>query len=1169
MHNREPMPGPMRAPLVDDDVRERIRLSLGETMAVEAAAGTGKTTVLVDRIASVVASDAVGTTIDRIVAVTFTEKAAGDLKLRLRTRLEQLRNDERRGEGASASTPRLDAALANLEQAHVSTIHGFCAELLRERPVEAGVDPRFRTLTERESEALYRGVFETWLQRTLDNPPEGVRRAIRRRGRAFAGESPADRLLGAGLTLVEWRDFQEPWRREPFDREPLVDALVDELLAFVELSAKPADFQDKLFESVQAAHRLARDITLAERVHARDYDGLEGRLVDLSKDYNFRKPRTGHRNAPYRRGLLRAHVVEAHGRLLERLQTFAAAADADLAARLRDELQEPLSGYHEAKGRSGALDFLDLLVLARSLVRDHDEVRRAFQARFTHIFVDEFQDTDPLQAQLLMLLSSSDPAERDWRRVVPVPGKLFIVGDPKQSIYRFRRADVAIYQEVREQLRRAGAYCPSLTTNFRSTPAIQRFVNAAFAPAICGDPEALQAEYVPLSPVRPDVASQPAVVVLPVPRPFGAYGRVTKPAISGSLPGAVGAFVQWLVDESGWTVTERNDPERRIPIAPRHVCLLFRRFDSWGTDVTWPYVEALEARGIAHLLVGGKSFHAREEVEMLRTALTAIEWPDDELSVFGALHGGLFGVNDELLFEYRNAVGRIHPFRPVQAGRPERFAPITGALDVLRELHVRRNTRSIAETLTRLLDATRAHVALALRHSGEQALANVHHLVELARQHEASGGLSFRGFVEELWEEAERTGTSEAPVVEEGSDGVRLMTTHKAKGLEFPVVILVDPACDLSRGSASRWVDHRAERSAISLTGWTPLEVHEHEQQEVARDRAEGVRVAYVAATRARDLLVVPAVGDGERPDGWLDPLERAIFPAEDVRRDAGPAPGCPPFGADSVLRDDGVSIPLRNVRPGLHRLVGPDGSSYELTWWDPSVLDLDRSAGYGIRREVLIAKNASARAIAQGLKEYEAWRNEKERNVEAASAPSRRVLTVRARAAQDVVSNAADNVRIETVGSRGEHRPRGPRFGALVHLALSTVPLDSHADLIRGVVDQHARALGATDADREAAVQTVGDALRHPIFKRARHGSVRGAVRRETPVAILDDDGVLVEGVVDLAFEEDGTWTVVDFKTDEPEGDVLEVYRRQVALYARAVGRATGRPAEGVVLLV
>src|SRR5205823_12153734 len=465
----------------------------------------------------------------------------------------------------------------------------------------------------------------------------------------------------------------------------------------------------------------------------------------------------------------------------------------------------------ELKRRTGALDFVDLLLRARDLLARHPQVRRAFQSRFTHLFVDEFQDTDPLQAEILLLLAADDPAECDWRRVKPVPGKLFLVGDPKQAIYRFRRADVETYQEVRDLLLARGATPAYLRTSFRATPNIQRVINAAFEPVMDGNRETLQAQYVALSPYRPRATGQPSVVGLPVPEPYG-QRRVAGYAIEKSLPTAVAAFLHWLLTKSHWTITERTTRDElpiAIPVQPRHVCILFRRFLQYGADVTRPYVEALEARGVPHLLVGGKSFHDREEVETMRAALAAIEWPDDDVSVFATLRGALFAIDDEALFLYRHRHGPLHPFRVPDD--PEFFA-ITGALTELRRLHGRRNYRPVADTITELLTLTRAHVGFALRHAGEQALANVLHVAELARQYEAGGGISFRGFVETLNDQAEGGQAAEAPILEEGTDGVRLMTTHKAKGLEFPVVVLADMTAKLKADRADRLVD-RAKRA--------------------------------------------------------------------------------------------------------------------------------------------------------------------------------------------------------------------------------------------------------------------------------------------------------------------------------------------------------------------
>src|SRR5262249_13712375 len=265
-----------------------------------------------------------------------------------------------------------------------------------------------------------------------------------------------------------------------------------------------------------------------------DYDGLEAQLVDLARQWQFRKPRKGsERN--YKGGATRDQVAATHARLLEQLEDFARRADADLAALVQQELLATITAYEPLKVPAGPLDFLDLLLRTRDLLRDRADVRAELQASFSHIFVDEFQDTDPLQAEILLLLAASDPSIASWRDTAPAPGKLFVVGDPKQSIYRFRRADVGIYQEVKDRLRACGAVVLELTSSFRAVPSLQRLVNAGFAPRMVEDHQTLQAGYVPLAPVRAERAGQPSVVALPVPRPYGRWD-LTKTAIDQSVP---------------------------------------------------------------------------------------------------------------------------------------------------------------------------------------------------------------------------------------------------------------------------------------------------------------------------------------------------------------------------------------------------------------------------------------------------------------------------------------------------------------------------------------------------------------------------------------------------------------------------------------------------------
>jgi ATP-dependent exoDNAse (exonuclease V) beta subunit len=1148
---------------------------LDRTIVVEAAAGTGKTTALVSRIVGVISSG--HARIGEIVAVTFGEKAAGELKLRIREELERAR--ARAAPGTSEAL-RLNQAVYDFEDAHVSTIHGFCGELLRERPVEACVDPAFVVLTETQSDDLFEEAFAGWLQEQLDAPGEGVRRSLRRPMRWQSDDEengPVERLRRAAHELREWRDHPAPWTRPPYDRRLEIDFLLAQLRAFADVSGRPLKRGDNFSDDTRAARRVSADIERSRRVGSTDYDAWEAALIGLLDDRWFRAPRKGS-GVAFADGVPRAAAHAMHLELLRRLEQFRQDADADLAALLREELRGCLDRYERRKRTAGALDFLDLLIKARDLLRDVVEVRQRFQQRFRVVLVDEFQDTDPLQAELLLLLTSDgDGGVRQ--------GGLYIVGDPKQSIYRFRRADVGVFQRIGARLIDHGALPVQLSTSFRSVPEIQRFINAAFRPEMTGDARTLQAAYVPLAPSRSDERSQPAVIALPIPRPYG-WRDVSLEALKASQPGAIAEFVKWLVSPAcTWTV-DAPDPEdpvrrKRRRIVASDICLLFRRFMHYGGDVTRDYVEAIEARGVPHLLVGGKTFHEREEVDALRTALTAVEWPEDELSVYATLHGPLFAIGEEELLEYRGVAAGFHPYR-VPDGLPERLQPVVSALRVLKELHGARNYRPVADTIGRLIEVTRAHAAFILWRGGEQVLANVLHISDLARRYEAAGGLSFRGFIDMLRDAADRAQAPEAPILEEGSEGVRLMTVHKAKGLEFPIVILADIGCRLSAREASRYLDSERGLCAMPLGGWAPLDLLEHAAVEAARDEAEGVRLAYVAATRARDLLVVPAIGDGPFDSGWLRPLNRALYPPLELRQQPAAAPGAPPFGGkDTVLsRPDERMADASTVRPGAYTLHDPDGGgSYQVVWWDPALLEAPAEDARGLRRDDLIARDAAKEDVAADRARYDAWRAHRDAVRRAGSVASMTIVTATewAKGTASIDRGDAEASRLpgdpERVGlediSMLEPRPSGRRFGILVHALLAATPIDATPRQIRDLALLHARVLAATDDERAMAAILVDRVLQHRVFEEARLALAAGrACRREAPIAIVHD-GRLVDGQVDLAFDGGDGWTVVDFKTDAEIGASEDSYRRQVALYVHALTTITGQPARGLILKI
>jgi ATP-dependent exoDNAse (exonuclease V) beta subunit len=545
--------------------------------------------------------------------------------------------------------------------------------------------------------------------------------------------------------------------------------------------------------------------------------------------------------------------------------------------------------------------------------------------------------------------------------------------------------------------------------------------------------------------------------------------------------------------------------------------------------------------------------------------------------VFATLRGPLFALTDAQLLAHRAAHSKLSPFVRPADDSTEAVGEVATALGVLRDLHRGRNRRPIADTIGRLLAATRAHAGFANWSTGEQALANVARLMDMARRSERSGLISFRAFVDWLVDQAETGEASDAPIIEEGLDGVRIMTVHKAKGLEFPVVILADMTANAAR-DASRWTDPERELCVMTLAGCAPPELLEHADEEKQRDIEEAARVLYVAATRARDLLVVSTVGDQRFDEKWLGALNPAIFPPPDrsFTPETNHPSGCPEFGLDNCLRPNGVLRPKSSVTPGQHQ---PEAGEHRVVWWDPCLLELGKQEDVGSRLNKLIAADEEGTRSQAGILAHGEWQASRTRVREASGAPSLRVVTATEHALAmaasadtparaGVVAGAIEpRVTVESVGIDFS-RPHGKRFGILVHAVLSVVDLNADRAGVEAIAELQGRVLGATEEEVAAVIETVSRALAHPLLRRASASAARGSLRRETPVAIELEDGLLVEGIVDLAFmDESGSWVVVDFKTDfEIEGRIEE-YRNQVSLYAKAISRASGLPSGGVLL--
>ncbi len=1144
----------------------RIRDAWDTNFLVEASAGSGKTTALVGRIVYLIVGR--GIPLSRIAALTFTEKAAAQMKERLR----QMLVVKARSEGEVGA--RAAAALREIERATVCTIHSFCGEILRRHPFEAGIDPGFHVIDEDAARSIYDGCFEEWFPVACADAARfpGVARLLRRRSKEHADRRGAAAILEqAGWSLAQVRDFAGSWSKPTRDRTAEFAALLADGSAIEAMLAGASDRDSWLGKSLQAV--VAASASAARRVDAGDLDGAEEELRGAT-----RGKRAGHfrwvggpRTFATVDGVSvpKDEVLAARDAWKVHAQRFVARADGELASLLREDLRSLLEGYEQALAsqddEAGRVDFLELLLAARRLVGTSYEAREAVASRYDAFLVDEFQDTDPVQAELLLLLSANDRQESDPWKCTPGGGRLFLVGDPKQSIYRFRRADPKLYARVAARILETGGEHLSLVATHRFRGALAQFVDGAFAPLF-------GASYTNLAPCRAEHLNPlPTVVALPVPAPFSTLsGKPSNWAIELSFPDAVAAFVQWLVRESGYTVYEGGKPVR---VAERHICLLFKRMSSFGEDTTRPYVAALDGRGLLHAATGPRGFFAREEVRQLLAALRAIDDPLDEFQLFAALRGALFAFSDEALLAAHQGIplatrARRALLEPVSRDAGPAEDPVEGAIRLLVSLHHARDERPFAETVDALVDALAARITLAFRPAAEQALANLDRFGALARREDDRATVGFRNFVARLQRLAERGGTEEGRIAEEGGAGVALVSVHRAKGLEYPVVILCDPTAPQVFEDPGFSVGVDAEgRPAwmLPIGGLAPWALHEERATLLADDEAEARRLLYVACTRARDLLVVPTGPDGPI-EGWMAPLSGGLLPPPGRRSRPEPfVPAGKPFGEVpfAVPSHDDRGDPRERLRPGLF-YSGLTGAPVVV--WDPNALPLGAGASpAGVRAPELLAAPPGNTSKSLPPPALEA---DRAALAQALAQPALLPATTLAKGGTALPASPSSEVAV--VRARGEapiSGARGPRIGNLVHQILQHTPTFLSDDpSLEALALALAGRLSATDEERVAALGRVRKALAHASFE-----ALRSAldVRREQTVVLPADRHAY--GTVDVAYRDADGWVVVDYKSDaDPIADTrLAAYREQLALYTAAFAVPGGGPVRAVILLV
>lgn len=1138
-----------RPPAPDQGARQRILDELDATLFVEAGAGSGKTSALVDRLVALVTT---GTAeLRNVAAITFTDKAAAELRDRIRHRLETVAEH-------SAETVvgrRCRAGLDQLDGAAIGTLHAFAQRLLSENPVEAGLPPQVEVLDEVTSAIEFDRRWSAFQDRLLADTDV---------------ERPLQLLLAAGGKETALRGlalaFEDNWD------------LVEERIPAV--APAPPDTKELVAKALVAVHEVC-----AERQHCRtSADKLCQRLDEIA-DYACRLyaiddeldllealPPAGKLKAPFNKlyGQGKNWSLDID-RLKERitaagreLQGAAAAMAEGAAEQLGSAIRcFTLDGVRERRA-AGRLEFHDLLVMARALLRHPEHgavVRKRLSERYQRLLLDEFQDTDPIQIELAVRIASADPASDaagtdPWTKVPVRPGRLFVVGDPKQSIYRFRRADISTFLTAAERFGHEAGGVVQLSANFRTVGPIIDWVNHTFGALMqpgANVPLPSQAPYVALQATRSPAPTGPSVAVVGrAEQPKGSADELRQAEARDVAATVVRALTEgWSINDpvEGWRPARLGDITILVP-----------------ARTSLPFLEdALEQLGVPFRAESSSLVYATRAVRDLLMVLRAVDDPTDQLVIVGALRTPLYACGDDDLFRFRHERRGSWSFLADQPSTVPADDPVLQGLSHLRELHGSRQWSTPSELLDRIARDRRVFELGFVEGRPRDVWRRVRFVIDQARAwSEATGGSlrQYLAWVEQQTVDGARVAESVLP--ETDDDAVRIMTIHAAKGLEFPVTIVSGMT---TKPQGNQWaarvvfppdgsgVGYRLGSNIVTseFERWKPID------EQMAFD--ERIRLLYVACTRARDHLVVSLyrAARSSEPDSaqltnaelllagtgsWLDQLPDAVEPAGGTTP-ARSIPAGAPVAAPPPL-DDWAN----ELRVALERSRRPTAvAATALT--DDGGPDVEREAGG-------VPGTSGARAARPVQSQLDLGPGHAARGAHLTDLDGDPSLP------DPGLQKRPGDMDLPP-WLKGRY---GTAVGRAVHGVLQTIDLQTGEGRDAAIAAQcEAEAI----SDRADTVrQLVDHALASPSVCEAARSPHWRELYACTPVG---PEGRLLEGYVDLLYRTNAGLVVVDYKTaGTADPDELsrraEGYRLQGAAYAVAVSATSGEEVCRVVFV-
>ncbi|WMT42264.1 UvrD-helicase domain-containing protein [Paenibacillus sp. D2_2] len=1069
----------------DQAERDRILSDLDTTLLIEAGAGSGKTTSLVGRLLALIES---GARVDQIAAITFTNKAADEMKGRFQLALEEAC----RKSSDSLISDRLSLALSNLDLMFIGTIHSFCGSILRERPIEAGLDPSFEEIDE-ETDAMVRA--NCWDQYMAEMSEET--RLQFEHLMSFGVD--VNTLRGVYDRVSLFTDVDLPCEERGW---PNFDRIRETLLPLLDIAAPyiPSTEPEKGWDTVQ---RLVRQTH--QKMHYIDLSD-DMRILEIAKDFNRKLDVT------LNRWTSKEQASEMKKRFPEWqinvLIPFLQEWYEYMYPKLIRFVQPALAFYEERRHAEGMLSFQDLLMQATRLVRENAEVRGYFAERYQKLLVDEFQDTDPIQAELMFLLtgdSEDGGYQRDWRQLTPRPGSLFVVGDPKQSIYRFRRADISIYNEVKTRIQSCGAVL-QLIANFRSVHSIGDFINDQFIGKLPPTETEVQAAFVMMETRRHNptesIHTPHGIFKLNYPKMPGG-----KSVVAQADAEQIARYISWACQQGNLKIAERDGGTRDA--VPGDFLILTKT-----REFIHLYAEQLDLYGVPADTSGSTTVY-EEQLALLQLA-RCLEDSADKPALLAVMRGMLFGLSDRQLWAYKQEGFRFSLFDlPSLDDCSDEAKSVVVVLQRLKKYKMWVRTLSAAAAFGRIVEDLGILPYVSTLSAGSVRAGTLVRMLQLLHSDPiASSNWS------ELCRSIERMlvdrGMETSSLYAGGNQAVRIMNLHKAKGLEAPIVFLACP-CGEADHDATQYIDRSSDPAAGYFTiskatgeysremiaqpvGWSVMN-----ERERAFSNAEKDRLLYVAATRPKQMLVISLYPEQPAKCPWTSLVEGM----ESVRELE--VPEIQPEKRDELTTGPDLSREAEARQQILDKISKPTYAVLSVT---------GQAKAIGVKPEW----SSEGRGMAFGSVVHRAIEMLGKGLPEAELEDAVSLLSSEEGLANEHIQAATELIRNLLASDLWQRSLRARR-------RLFEVPL-----MVRKRADEVSMFSDIGDADQEVAAASEGTVSMEYVY---------------------------VRGVIDFLFEEEDGWVIVDFKTDSVSEENLQkfidFYRQQVEAYAVEWERSFG----------